>query len=97
MTALVLITGSVGILASLAIAFWHYGKAVREAHLELLAKWFRDEPESFNLFFYQQSLKATRKEIALQKQKNDNTRITMDGSNPQRDGAGQSESDQPSQ
>jgi len=63
MTTLVIITGTIGILLALGLAFWHYGKAVREHHLVLLAKWFRDEPESFKLFMYQQSIKITKKEM----------------------------------
>jgi len=63
MTILVIITGVFGVLFALGLGFWHYGKMVREAHLELLAKWFRDEPQSFKLFMYQQSIKFTKKEI----------------------------------
>lgn len=63
MATFVIITGTLGVLFALGLAFWHYGKAVRESHLVLLAKWFRDEPESFKLFMYQQSIKLTKKEI----------------------------------
>ena len=88
MTALVIITGSIGILIALAMGFWQYGRAVRESHLDLLARWMRDDKQSFDLFFYQQALRITKKEIAIQKQ-NDNTGNTLHGSDSSGDGAGQ--------
>lgn len=97
MTALVIITGSIGIIMALAMGFWQYGKAVREAHLDLLVRWMRDDKSSFDLFMYQQAIRVTKKEIAIQKQNDDNAGISLDGSDSQRDGTGQSQSDQPSQ
>jgi len=97
MTALVIITGSTGMLTALAMGFWLYGKAVRESHLDLLARWMRDDKQSFDLFMYQQALRVTKREIALQKQNNDNARESLHGSDSSGDGAGQSQSNQSSQ
>jgi len=92
MTALVIITGCTGIMIGLAMAFWQYGKAVRESHLDLLVRWMRDDKSSFDLFMYQQAIRVTKKEIQLQKQEDDNAGISLDGSDSQRDGTGQSQS-----
>ena len=75
MTPLVIITGSIGILIALAMAFWQYGKMVREHHLDLLVRWMRDDKSSFDLFMYQQAVRLTKKEIAQQDQKDNGTEL----------------------
>ena len=73
MTTLVIITGSIGIMIALAMGFWQYGKMVRESHLDLLVRWMRDDKSSFDLFMYQQAVRLTKKELALQDQKDNGT------------------------
>jgi len=67
MAILVITVGALASLISLAIGIHSYGKLVREHHLDLLARWFRDDKGSFELFMYQQSIRVTKAEMAKQK------------------------------
>ncbi len=66
MNTIVILTGSIGLVASYVLGLLFYGNFVRQKQLRELALLFREDQNKFNLYFYNIAIDITRQEIAEQ-------------------------------
>ena len=66
MNTIVILTGSIGLVASYVLGLLFYGNFVRQKQLRELALLFREDQNKFNLYFYNIAIDITQQEIAEQ-------------------------------
>ena len=68
MNAIVILTGSIGLVGSYVLGLLFYGNFVRQKQLRELALLFRENQEKFNLYFYNIAIDITKQEIAARQE-----------------------------
>jgi hypothetical protein len=68
MNTIVILTGSIGLVASYVLGLLFYGNLVRQKQLRELALLFRENQEKFNLYFYNIAIDITKQEIAARQE-----------------------------